>query len=96
MKNHLIFGTLFIVIFSAFICTVEGEEAKFVDQPVVFKGKYPGPEGPALIIPRGDLVCRHLTIYGVLEWWSNGRKLFFHRFQKTDPWKKSESLKLFF
>ena len=39
MKNHLIFGTLFIVVFSAFICNVEGEEAKFVDQPVVSKNK---------------------------------------------------------
>jgi len=34
--------------------------------------KNSGPEGPALIIPRGDLVCRHLTIYGVLEYWSDG------------------------
>jgi hypothetical protein len=34
--------------------------------------KNPGPEGPALIIPRGDLVCRQLTIYGVLEYWSDG------------------------
>ena len=33
---------------------------------------------------------------GVLEWWSNGRILFFHRSQKTDPCRKSESLKLFF
>ena len=24
------------------------------------------------IIPRGDLVCRHLTICGVLEYWSGG------------------------
>jgi len=60
------------------------------------KSKDPGPEGPALIIPRGDFVCRHLTIYGVLEYWSNGRNPFFHRSQKTDPWRKSESLKLFF
>ncbi|RZB36262.1 MAG: hypothetical protein SRB2_02342 [Desulfobacteraceae bacterium Eth-SRB2] len=36
------------------------------------KSKDPGPESPALIIPRGDLVCRHLTIYGVLEYWSGG------------------------
>jgi hypothetical protein len=36
------------------------------------KNKDPGPEGPTLIIPRGDLVCRHLTIYGVLEYWSGG------------------------
>ena len=34
--------------------------------------KDPGPEGPALIIPGGDLVYRHLTIYGVLEYWSDG------------------------
>jgi hypothetical protein len=34
--------------------------------------KDPGPEGPALIIPRGDLVYRHLTIFGVLEYWSGG------------------------
>jgi hypothetical protein len=34
--------------------------------------KDPGPEVPALIIPRGDLVYRHLTIYGVLEYWSDG------------------------
>jgi len=27
---------------------------------------------PALIIPRGDLVCRQLTIYGILEYWSGG------------------------
>jgi len=33
---------------------------------------------------------------GEMEWWSNGRNPFFHRFQKTDPWRKSESLKLFF
>jgi hypothetical protein len=25
-----------------------------------------------LIIPKGDLVYRHLTIYGVLEYWSDG------------------------
>jgi hypothetical protein len=36
------------------------------------KNKDPGSEGPALIIPRGDLVCRHLTICGVLEYWSGG------------------------
>ena len=36
------------------------------------RSKDPGPEGPALIIPRGDLVCRHLTICGVLEYWSGG------------------------
>jgi tetratricopeptide (TPR) repeat protein len=39
MKNHLIFGTLFIVVFSSFICNVEGEEAKFVDQPVASKNE---------------------------------------------------------
>jgi len=39
MKNYLIFGTFIVVIFSAFICTVEGEEAKFVDQPVVSKNE---------------------------------------------------------
>jgi len=38
----------------------------------------------------------NLRSTGVLEWWSNGRNLFFHRSQKTDLWKKSESLKLFF
>jgi len=32
----------------------------------------PRREGPALIILRGDLVCRHLTICGVLEYWSGG------------------------
>jgi hypothetical protein len=36
------------------------------------KVKNPGPEDPAFIIPRGDLVCRHLTIYGILEYWSSG------------------------
>jgi hypothetical protein len=25
--------------------------------PTVLKSKYPGPEGPALVIPRGDLLC---------------------------------------
>ena len=25
-----------------------------------------------MIIPGGDLVYRHLTIYGVLEYWSDG------------------------
>jgi len=51
------------------------------------KSKDPGAEGPALIIPRGDLVCRHLTICGVLECWSGGvmEEHFFHRSQKTDP-----------
>ncbi|RZB37320.1 MAG: hypothetical protein SRB2_01233 [Desulfobacteraceae bacterium Eth-SRB2] len=39
---------------------------------ILITSKNPGPEGPALIIPRGDLVCRHLTIYGVLEYWSGG------------------------
>jgi hypothetical protein len=34
--------------------------------------KGPGPEGPALIIPGGDLVYRHLTIYGVLAYWRDG------------------------
>jgi len=38
----------------------------------IFENKDPGPEGPALIIPGGDLVCRHLTIYGVMEYWSDG------------------------
>jgi len=37
-----------------------------------FSSKNPGPEGPALIIPRGDLVCRHLTICRVMEYWSGG------------------------
>jgi len=32
----------------------------------------PRREDPALIIPRGDLVYRHLTIFGVLEYWSGG------------------------
>ena len=40
--------------------------------PAEVHSKDPGPEGPALIIPRGDLVCRHLTICGVLECWSGG------------------------
>jgi outer membrane protein assembly factor BamD (BamD/ComL family) len=39
MKNHLIFRTLIIVLFSDFIFNVEGLEAKFVDQPVVSKNK---------------------------------------------------------
>jgi len=34
--------------------------------------KNPGPKDQALIIPRGDFVYRHLTIYGVLEYWSGG------------------------
>jgi len=34
--------------------------------------KDPGPKGPALIIPRWDLVCRHLTIYRVMEYWNGG------------------------
>jgi hypothetical protein len=34
--------------------------------------KDPGPEDPALTIPRGDLVYRHLTICGALEYWSGG------------------------
>ena len=42
------------------------------NSPTPHLSKNPGPEGPALIIPRGDLVCRHLTIYGVLEYWSGG------------------------
>ena len=36
------------------------------------KGEDQDPEGPALIIPRGDLVYPLLTVYGVLERWSNG------------------------
>jgi hypothetical protein len=32
--------------------------------------KHSGPEGPAFIIPGGDLVCRYLTIWGVQEYWS--------------------------
>ena len=39
MKNHLIFGSIIIAMFSAFISTVEGEEANFVDQPVVSKNE---------------------------------------------------------
>jgi tetratricopeptide (TPR) repeat protein len=39
MKNYLIFGTLLIVVFSAFIFKVEAGEAKFVDQPVASKNK---------------------------------------------------------
>ena len=35
MKNHLIFGTVIIVLFSGFIFNIEGGEAKFVDQPDV-------------------------------------------------------------
>jgi hypothetical protein len=63
------------------------------------KVKNPGPKDQDLVIPRGDLVCRQLTIYGVLEYWSGGvmeEIPFFHRSQKTDPWRKSENLKLFF
>ena len=36
------------------------------------QSKDPGPEGPALIIPRGNLVYRHSAIYGILEYWSDG------------------------
>jgi len=43
-----------------------------------------------LIIPRGDLVCRHLTIYGVLEYWSGGvmkETFFFIALRKQIPGK---------
>ena len=40
--------------------------------PEICDSKDPGPEGPALIIPRGDLVYRHSAIYGILEYWSDG------------------------
>jgi hypothetical protein len=36
------------------------------------ESKISDPEGPALIIPREGLVCRYLTIYEVLEYWSGG------------------------
>ena len=39
MRNYLIFGSILIAMFSAFICNVEGEEAKFVGQPVVSENK---------------------------------------------------------
>ena len=39
MKNYLIFGSILIAMFSAFISNVEGEEAKFVGQPVVSENK---------------------------------------------------------
>jgi hypothetical protein len=56
--------------------------------------KDPGPEGPALIIPGGDLVYRHLTIYGVLEYWSDGvmdKPPFSIAFRKQTP---GENLKV--
>jgi hypothetical protein len=31
----------------------------------------PGPEGPALAIPGGDFVCRHITLYGA-QYWNDG------------------------
>jgi len=46
--------------------------AGWIQRPCFLKNKDPGPEGLALIIPKGDLVYRHLTICGVLEYWSGG------------------------
>ena len=39
MKNYLIFGSILISMFSAFISNVAGEETKFVGQPVVSENK---------------------------------------------------------
>jgi hypothetical protein len=47
-----------------------------------------------LIIPRGDLVCQHITIYKVLEYWSGGvmeETPFFIALRKHIP---EESLKI--
>ena len=51
------------------------------------RGALPRREDQALVVPRGDLVCRHLTIYGVLEYWSNGRNFFFITLRKYIPGK---------
>jgi hypothetical protein len=62
-------------------------------------GKESWPKGPGFGYPQRGFslqAFKDLRSTGVLEWWSNGRNPFFHRSQKTDPWKKSESLKLFF
>jgi hypothetical protein len=50
------------------------------------------------MIPRGDLVYRHLTIYRVLEYWSGGvmEETPFFIASENSPWRRSESLKLFF
>ena len=56
-----------------------------------------GTADPALVIPSGNLVCRHSTICGVMEHWSEGvmEEIFFISLRNPDLWRKFESSKQF-
>jgi hypothetical protein len=71
---HWVIGTPFpsIAGCAAGLLVLRGSMSSLSASAFTPQSKDPDPEGPALMISRGDFVYLHLTMYGVLEYWSGG------------------------